>query len=198
MKKVHLLLLVLNLVIVTGFAISFILRLNYEFVIYVGVIITCLLLLIATRNRIDYSLHTLAGLSVWSTLHMAGGGIFIGNGRLYDVILIPLSTQLPIFRYDQLVHIWGFGVCVLLSYDIIKARLANPSRPTFSMGLILVMAALGFGAFNEILEFMVSLIVRDSGVGDYINTSLDLCSDLAGAILAVAYLTAVNRRKSPV
>ncbi len=194
MKKEHILLLVLNLIIVTGFAISFILRLNYEFVIYVGVILICLLLLVASRKIVDYSYSTLIGLSVWSTLHMAGGGIYIGKTRLYDIILIPLLSQLPVLRYDQMVHIWGFGICVLLSYDIIKSKLANPSQITFSAGLILVMAALGFGALNEILEFGVSLVV-ESGVGDYLNTSLDLCSDLVGAIIAVLFLATRSRKK---
>lgn len=56
------------------------------------------------------------------------------------------------------------------------------------MGIVLVMAGLGIGALNEILEFVVSICVPGSGVGGYINTSLDLCADLIGAILALLYI----------
>ena len=45
------------------------------------------------------------------------------------------------------------------------------------------MAGLGIGAFNEILEFIVSICVPESGIGGYVNTSLDLCADLVGAVL---------------
>lgn len=188
MKKEQIVLLLLTLLMVAAYAIVFLARKNYEFVIYVGVILVCLSLLIFTRKKIDYSLSTLMGLSVWAFLHLSGGGIIVGGGRLYEVMIFRLPTELPVFRYDQMVHMWGFGVCVLLSYDIIKAKLHNGLSITFSTGLVLVMAALGFGALNEILEFMVSLIVKESGVGDYINTSLDLSADLLGAVLAAIYL----------
>jgi len=50
------------------------------------------------------------------------------------------------------------------------------------------MAGLGTGALNEIAEFVVSTMVPRSGVGGYINTALDLCADLVGAILALLYI----------
>jgi hypothetical protein len=50
------------------------------------------------------------------------------------------------------------------------------------------MVGLGVGAFNEIVEALVSAIVPSSGVGGYVNTALDLISDLIGAILAMTFI----------
>mgnify|MGYP003988925833 FL=1 len=50
------------------------------------------------------------------------------------------------------------------------------------------MAGCGFGALNEVIEFIVGLLDPGAGVGGYINTSIDLCSNLIGAILAVMYI----------
>ena len=57
-----------------------------------------------------------------------------------------------------------------------------------ALGIVLVMAGLGMGALNEILEFVVSISVPQSGVGGFINTSLDLCADLIGAVLGLLYI----------
>ena len=105
----------------------FALRANYEFLIYVGVILFALGLVAATRTRVDYRRDTLTGLVLWAALHLAGGGIVVGDGRLYDVMLWSVSDRLPVFRYDQLVHIVGFGTCTLLCADLLAPALARCS-----------------------------------------------------------------------
>ena len=188
MKKEHIVLLLINLALIAGFGLLFLVRLNYEFVIYVGVIIFFLCLVVISIKKVDYPLGTLVGLTVWSALHLAGGGVAIGEGRLYDVMLIRLSEAYPIWRYDQLVHIWGFGVSTLVAFSLLAGPLKKPVENRVALGIVLVMAGLGMGALNEILEFVVSLCVPESGVGGYINTSLDLCADLIGAILGLLYI----------
>jgi len=61
------------------------------------------------------------------------------------------------------------------------------------LSIILVAAGLGVGTVNEIIEFIVSSIVPESNVGGYVNTSLDLISDLIGAVLAVGVIRLTNR-----
>ena len=141
-----------------------------------------------TLNKVDYTLGSLVGLTVWAALHLAGGGIIVGEGRLYDVLLIRLSQTYPVWRYDQLVHIWGFGASTLVMYSLLRRVFVRPIRNHVALSIVLVMAGLGVGAFNEILEFVVSLIVPASGVGGYLNTSLDLCANLIGAILGLLYI----------
>ncbi len=188
MRKEHIILGVINAGYLAVFGWRFICLRNFEFVIYVGVVLAALVWIGLTIKRVDYSSSTLIGLTVWGLMHMAGGGVFIGDGRLYDVMLLPLSTSLPILRYDQVVHVWGFGVCSLLCYDLLRPQLSNPNRIPFSLGLVLVMAGVGFGAFNEILEFIVMCIVPKAGVGGYMNTSLDLCSNMVGGLLALVWI----------
>jgi putative membrane protein len=193
MKKEHLVLGAINGVYLAGFAWKFLAQRNFEFVIYVGVVLAALIWIGLTLRRVDYSLSTLIGLTVWGIMHMAGGGVPVGAGRLYDVILIPLSASLPILRYDQVVHLWGFGVCTLLCYDLLRPQLGSPGNLPFSLGLVLVMAGLGFGAFNEILEFLVMCVVPQAGVGGYENTALDLCANMMGAIFAWVWIRMGSR-----
>ncbi|MEK6822244.1 MAG: hypothetical protein AABY13_00320, partial [Nanoarchaeota archaeon] len=101
--------LIANILIVIVFSTIYIARQNYEFLIYIAVIIAFLLIILATNKKVDYPDSVLWGLTLWAFLHMAGGNIEVGDGRLYDLILIPLSVTYQVFRYDQLVHIIGFG-----------------------------------------------------------------------------------------
>ena len=187
-KKEHIILLVINLALIAVFGSLFLRMQNYEFVIYVGVIIFFLCLVGISIDKVDYTLASLVGLTVWSALHLAGGGVTVGEGRLYDVMLIRLSGTFPIWRYDQLVHIWGFGASTLVAFSLLKPSLKDPRSHPVALGIVLVMAGLGMGALNEIVEFIVSSVVPRSGVGGYINTALDLCADLVGAILALLYI----------
>lgn len=187
MKTYHYILLAVNTAMVVGFGIVFLQKANYEFIIYVGVILAAMGAIGASLRKVDYPLAALVGLTVWAGLHMAGGGIMVGEGRLYDVILIPLSDTWPILRYDQVVHAWGFGAATLVMFAVLRCMVPEPSWHPIAMPVILLMAGLGIGAMNETLEFLVSTIVPSSGVGGYINTSLDLCFNTLGAAGGVVY-----------
>jgi hypothetical protein len=177
----------INLGIVAIFGVRFLVRLNYEFLIYIGVILACIGLIGSSLLRIRYTPATLVSLTFWSLLHLAGGGIVVGDGRLYDVILVPLSARVPVLRYDQVVHVWGFAAATLAMYCLLEGSLRD-LRPRLSLAIVLVMAGLGAGALNEIVEFLVVAVVPEAGVGGYLNTSLDLCADLIGALLALGYI----------
>jgi hypothetical protein len=183
----------LPLLIVIGIALiyfsSVFIRLqNYEFLTYIGVIVFFLVVILQTNNRVDYPLPVLWGLVVWAIMHMSGGGLFFNGTKLYEIILIPLVGEpYSIFKYDQLVHIVGFGAATLLMYYLLKPSLAAKAR-WVSLSIVIVMAGLGVGALNEIIEFAVTVVVPETGVGGYENTSLDLVADLVGAVLALAYI----------
>ena len=49
-------------------------------------------------------------------------------------------------------------------------------------------AGMGFGAFNEIVEFVATLTVPDTNVGGYINTGWDLVANMVGAIMACTWI----------
>jgi uncharacterized membrane protein YjdF len=184
-------LLVINIALLVGFGIVFAIRRNYEFITYVVVVGGVIAVLVGSMRRVNYTLDTLIAMTVWAALHLAGGGILVGEyERLYALMLIPIPTpgDLPILRYDQFVHMWGFATAALLTQNILVGHLRSPMKGKFAISLVIVMAAAGFGAFNEIVEYLVDSALPESGVGGYINTSLDLCSNMIGAIVGVVYL----------
>jgi len=161
---------------------------NVEFLIYVGVVIFFLLLILWTNKKIQYPNSILWGLTLWAFMHLSGGGVFLGDLRLYELMLIPLSETYPIFRFDQLVHMIGFGVTTLLVYHLLKPLFKPQLNRWGTISIVVVMAGMGFGALNEIVEFLATVLAPSTGVGGYVNTSLDLVSNFIGAIIAMVYI----------
>ncbi|MCL2743556.1 MAG: C-GCAxxG-C-C family protein [Planctomycetaceae bacterium] len=166
------------------FGFRFLQTANHEFLIYVGIVLAVSVFIAATFRRVRYPFVCLIGLAVWAVLHLAGGGIRIGNDILYGLILFPLSADYPVLRYDQVVHAWGFGVCTLIMYHLLANLLPQNDLRRFSMGLLVITSGMGFGAFNENVEFVLTVLLPQTGVGGYVNTSLDLCANFAGAVIA--------------
>ena len=161
---------------------------NYEFLLYIGVVVFFFIVILATNERVRYPNEILWGLTVWGMLHMAGGGVRIGHHVLYGQVLIPLSQEYPVFRFDQFVHIVGFGVATLLMYHLLTPLLKPDLKRWTALSIVVVMAGLGVGALNEIVEFLAVVLVPETGVGGYVNTSLDLVADLVGAVAALVYI----------
>lgn len=113
--------------------------------------------------------------------------------------MIPISEHYSILRYDQVVHIFGFFTMTLVSYEIIQAHIKNlykkDLKVSFWIWLVLVMAGCWFGALNEVIEFIVDQSLPESGVGGYINTSLDLVSNLIWAILGIIVIKIFLEKK---
>jgi len=188
LKKGQLPIFFVNACALAGFTILFASRKNYEFLLYIGVIIFFLGLIVGTNKKVDYPNGVLWGLTAWALLHMSGGGLYIGEVKLYEIILIPISEKYSIFRFDQFVHIVGFGVATLVMYYLLKPLLKPGLDRWVALSIVVAMAGLGVGALNEIVEFAATVLVPETGVGGYINTSLDLVSDLVGAALAIAII----------
>jgi uncharacterized membrane protein YjdF len=164
---------------------------------YVGVIVFFAFVIALTNGRLRYPLPVIWGLVLWAVLHMCGGGIPVGEGVLYGVMLVPLSNTLPILRYDQVVHMVGFGVATLLMFHVMSPLLRPDLERWSALSIVVLMAGLGVGALNEIVEFLATVLIPETGVGGYLNTALDLVADFAGAILAVAYLRGRSFRPWP-
>jgi uncharacterized membrane protein YjdF len=181
-KKGQLPILITILVMLLAFSVYYFAIKNYEFIIYIFVILVFFVLILFTNNRVNYSNTSLWGLTIWGTLHMAGGGIPVQGDILYKLILIPLTES--IFRYDQFVHIIGFGVATLIMFELLEPKL-KPIKHWTAISIVVVMAGLGVGAVNEIIEYVATLLAPETNVGGYDNTLLDLISDLIGALLAL-------------
>ncbi|MFA5239715.1 MAG: DUF2238 domain-containing protein [Phycisphaerae bacterium] len=187
-RKDQLPILAVNLCAILSFGIYFIRNFNFEFIIYVGVITFFLAVIVFTNDKVNYPNYILWLLTLWSLMHMAGGSVRVKGILLYELILVPLSETIPIFRYDQLVHIIGFGTTTLVIYYLLRPLLKPDIAGWWSLSIIIVSAGLGVGAFNEIVEFIVTIFVRETKVGGYTNTSLDLVSNFIGAIAALLFI----------
>ena len=177
-----------NVCVILLFAAYFIRSLNYEFIIYVGVIAFFVAVFALTRDRAYFPNYVLWLLTLWALLHLAGGSVRVNGILLYNFILIPLSEKAPIFRYDQLVHIIGFGTATFVMYYILRPLLKPDISSWRSLSIVIISAGLGVGAFNEIVEFLVTVLVPETNVGGYLNTALDLVSNFIGAIGALVFI----------
>lgn len=139
------------------------------------------------------------GLSVWGLLHLAGGIVPIGSGGgVDDRTLYNAVLPLELFHFDRLVHAFGFGMATVACGKVLlrlvpSIRPAWPdrndsSRPTTATYVLIVLAGLGVGAANEILEFISTLVLPETNVGGYDNTGWDLIFDLAGGIIGTVWL----------
>ncbi len=182
-------LVIFNLIYIAAFSIYYLSIGNLEFLIYVGVMIFFFTLIFSTLRKTNFDYLILWGLSIWGFLHMAGGGIRIGDGVLYSVILIPLinSGEFVLFKFDQFVHAFGFGVATLVGWHLLKPYLKKDINCKVIYFLI-ILIGMGFGALNEIVEFIAVIVLPETGVGGYYNTSLDLVFNTLGATIAVGII----------
>ena len=194
LKKGQLPIFIVNIAALLIFAFVFAKRKNYEFMIYIGVIIFFLFLILYTNKKINYPNSILWGLTAWSLLHMSGGGIYINGRKLYALMIYPIVGEpYNIFKFDQFVHIVGFFVATLVVYHLIKPKLVKDHK-WVALSIVVVMAGFGLGALNEVVEFIATVITPETGVGGYENTALDLVSNLIGAVLAMGYIYNKEKR----
>jgi uncharacterized membrane protein YjdF len=194
LKKEQIPIFMVNVASLIIFSIIFLKRKNYEFMIYIGVIVFFLVLILATIKKVNYPNGVLWGLTLWSVLHMSGGGIFIGDKKLYEWMIFPLVGEpYNIFKFDQFVHMVGFWVATLVAFHLVKPLITKKHR-YIALSIVVAAAGLGFGALNEIIEFIATVFVPETGVGGYVNTALDLVADLIGAVGAVIYIIVKERR----
>ena len=164
-------------------------KLNFEFLLYVGVILILGAWIVVKQRSVRFAPHILWGLTLWGIVHMAGGNFQFGGNKLYDLELVRLVPSLHILRYDQVVHTFGFGVATLVCAHLLSPHLRTDTRQSSVLLVLVLLMGAGMGVLNEILEFGAVLIMPETGVGGYENTMLDLCFNLLGGILAVGWLT---------
>lgn len=165
-----------------------ILRGNLEFLFYIAVMAVLIGVVLAVHRSVDLSAGALWGLSVWGLLHMAGGLVVVPHGWpvnaesrvLYTLWLIPDRL-----KYDHLVHAYGFGITTWVCWQGLRSairRRGGKVSPTFGLLTLAVAAGLGFGALNEVVEFVAVLSLPETNVGGYVNTGWDLVSNLVGSV----------------
>jgi hypothetical protein len=176
---------------------------NSEFVYYSVIMVILIGVVLMVHGQCGLSPAVQWCLAIWGAAHMGGGLVPIpdswpANGPvrvLYSWWLIP-----NLLKYDHVVHAFGFGVTTFVCWQGLQAiaRKYDPNlklHPTPGVLVICAAAAMGFGALNEVLEFIATLILAKTNIGGYANTGWDLVSNLAGATVA-AWLLRITARPS--
>ncbi len=194
--KEYKLLLACTLAYLIPFTYAFVSKGDGEFIWYALIVVGLFLLVIGTLPTSRFPQGTVWALSVWAFLHLAGGGIRVGEGVLYGLQLLPIYNgggEMILLKYDQLVHAFGFGVCAYIIFHFLKRYTNNPYR--FGVYAIAALGGMGLGVVNEIAEFIAVLLFPNNGVGGYVNTSLDLVFNTAGAVLAMVGVAVFRKNK---
>jgi len=151
---------------------------NAEFIYYLAVMAVLVVAVLAVHARVVFRPAVLAALSAWGAAHMAGGLLPVGDSVLYNLWLIPDRL-----KYDQLIHAYGFGLTTWVCWEAVRPQLADP-QPRVGVLVLCAAAGSGFGALNEVIEFIAVLVLPETNVGGYMNTGWDLVANLVGATVA--------------
>jgi hypothetical protein len=147
------------------------------YAIFMGVLLT---LVAFWDSRRRFSDLVLWGLALWGAVHMAGGMIPIPGDRvLYNLWLLPFV------RFDHVVHAIGFGFAGMAFWESVRHTV---DRTIASGAAITMMGGLGFGALNEMVEFLITRVVPDTNIGEFENTGWDLVANTVGAALAAVWV----------
>ena len=137
----------------------------------VGALGTALLV----RRREPLPTPLCAALPVIAIGHLLGGLVRVRGGVLYNA-----SYLHPALRYDHLEHSVAVFVGTFACWYLFSSSLGGAVRARHAL-VVFVLAGLGLGALNEMIEFLSTLAHSGSHVGGYTNTGWDLVSNLAGA-----------------
>lgn len=173
---------------------------NGEFMFYIAVMLVLIGVMSLVHRRVGLSTPLLWALSVWGMLHMAGGLVPVPKGWPYDGehgVLYSLWLIPDRLKYDQVVHAYGFGITTWLCWHALTRAvfkdLGISLKPTLGLLTLCVAAGAGFGAINEVIEFIAVLSLPSTNVGGYMNTGWDLVCNLAGALTAAIIIRCCHR-----
>jgi uncharacterized membrane protein YjdF len=173
---------------------------NKEFVFYITVMLILIAVMTVVHRRVGLTSGLLWLLSIWGLAHMAGGLVPLPKGWpyngdqavLYSWWIIPQKL-----KYDQIVHAYGFGVTTWLCWHSLRSAMrhfAVELKPTFGLMVLCAAAGIGFGALNEVIEFIAVLTIPNTNVGGYENTGWDLVANLIGATTAALIIRFGHKR----
>lgn len=173
-------------------AVVSILNQNYEFLYYTALVTIILIIIVLYHKRMHLPFSVMLGLTGVGVLHFAGGSLYLGTTRLYDLWLIP-----EIFKYDNLVHMVAIFVATFALYSLLYPHLDKALKHSkFLLSVLLILLAAGLGALHEILELIAVLFFdAQEQVGDYFNNIFDLFFNMLGAIAACLFLMYYYKKK---
>lgn len=189
MRRGYLALIVFNLLYIAGFAVYYIAKQNYEFMLYIAVLVILFALVCFVQGRVKFSYTILWMLSVWGLLHMMGGGVHVPSGDvLYRWVPVELYNahddrgEFVILKFDQILHFYIYFVVSFVFMHLLS-RFVVKREPNKYLALFVILASMGASVINELIEFGAVVFLGKTGVGGYYNTALDLLFNTLGALI---------------
>jgi uncharacterized membrane protein YjdF len=160
--------------------------------LYLLTVVVLAVVLAAVDRSVGLSTGLVLGLALWGFLHVAGGLVPWGHAVLYNADL-----HVPTLHYDRLVHALGFGLAGVACWQALRRHVAT--RPvTAGVAFIVGLAGMGVGAMNELVEFGITHLVRQTAIGGYQNTGWDLVFDAIGCTVAAVWIYRTDRSHQPI
>lgn len=176
---------------------------NTEFVFYIVVMAVLITSLVLVHRRVNFSDGVLWGMSCWGLLHMSGGLVQVPEALTQggsQPVLYSWWLVKDWLKYDQIVHAYGFGITTWVCWQILKSNIEKQTgktpEPTYGLCILSAAGGMGFGALNEVVEFIATLTIPETNVGDYNNTGWDLVYNLLGCVLVAILIRQYGRRIS--
>jgi len=162
---------------------------NIEFIYYNILFFIILLFIVTTNRRLNLGVPVLLALSLLVVMHLSAGLLHIDGLRLYDVSFGPLP-------FDKIHHFVLGSIFAFLTASLFIDTLEWKVKKPRLFFFFVILAALGFGALVEILEFAGFAVFHSPGVGDYVNNATDLVADLFGAAFGAMIMLWIKNGKN--
>jgi hypothetical protein len=192
------LILAFNVIYVGAFTAYFLLIGNYEFLWYVATLVGLIVLIIVTRRTGAFTAGILWALSLWGFAHMAGGGVPVGDGVLYNQIVLPLSNggELSLLKFDKVVHFYGFAVVAWLLWHILQFHFESEIN-TRHAGVRLT-PRLMLIPFCSNLKDVIHFVPRVESANDEASKNEQLCNrSVCFAVIRFSFRQCVNSWGDP-
>ena len=159
---------------------------NREFLWYIVTLLVLVALVAVGQRKAAFPAAILWSLSLWGFVHMAGGGVPVGDSVLYAHVVLPVfqAGEVVFLRYDQLVHFYGFAITAWLLWHLLRRHFPEMDG-SMSIYVFAALGSMGLGAVNEMIEFAAVVMFPQTNVGGYVNTALDLVFNAGGATAAM-------------
>jgi hypothetical protein len=164
---------------VVGFGIA---RSNRRVIAYLIVWSLLALLIRAGHRRWPLPRATVVALTAAGAVHLAGGLLpspEAGAPIFYETWLIP-----GVLKFDQAAHAFISAVVTVAVFQALGHVVDDRRAGRGIRAVIAMLVCWGFGAANELFEFLSALRFPDAYVGGLANTGWDLAFNTLGGLLA--------------
>jgi hypothetical protein len=155
---------------------------NRRVIAYLVVWGTLALLIRAGHRRWPLPQATLAALAIAGAVHLAGGLLpspSDGSPIFYETWLVP-----GVLKFDQAAHAFISAVVTVAVFQALGHVIDDVRAGRGVRAIVAMLVCWGFGAANELFEFLSALRFADAYVGGLDNAGWDLAFNCVGGLLA--------------